>query len=674
MSPSGRKRTLIRAALDVGFRRQKRTKPLELGHVLGGRTLERPFEAYEGDEPYVFVCYSHDDKAFVYPELTRLRDSGVHIWYDEGISPGSEWSDALAQKIEGCVAFLYFITPRSVETEHCRREPNFAVSESRRVLAVHLVPTHLPGGLKLTLSNRQAILKYEESHSAYESKLARAIGDVRSPDTSGTLTTDAIRDRRDEYPPRKSTTPAIAVLPFTNMSSDPEQAFFSDGISEDILNGLAQSADLVVRPRSSSFQFSAARQDSQAIGRRLNVSYVVEGSVRRSGNRVRVSAQLIDVASNRSIWSQRFDHELTDIFAVQDAITSEILSALNARLHFGKRTMAFASNEAHDAFLRGRHHFNRYESSEAEKWLTTAVELDPDNARIWALRANVNAFQSANNEQPNAGEQRTRRRAFIERALSIDPDNVSALANRALMDTHYVERNYQGAVDELVRLVTLHPNNEMALGYLLIVLAAIGNVDLLARVSRHLLHLAPFSFSANVGGILYCTALFCSVVDGSEQLRTALDEFHRKGFRYAYLDVQLALVEHDPAALRAIAGRDGADDWTRGWCLSLAAYLEGDFERASALMEKADEALSYVAHSRSMRTALIRRDLDGALMHFRESILAAEQHPITSNRGEVGLCAVFPELYADPRYMAIRKEFGLDPESTAKINVPELPF
>ena len=109
--------------------------------------MERPFEAYEGDEPYVFVCYSHDDKAVVYPELTRLKDAGFHIWYDEGISPGSEWSDAIAQKIEHSAVFLYFVTPQSVSTEHCRREVNFALGKSCRILSVHLVPTQIPGGV-----------------------------------------------------------------------------------------------------------------------------------------------------------------------------------------------------------------------------------------------------------------------------------------------------------------------------------------------------------------------------------------------------------------------------------------------------------------------------------------------------------------------------------------------
>ena len=111
--------------------------------------MERPFQAYEGDEPYVFVCYAHDDIALVYPEIARLKDSDFNIWYDEGISPGSEWSDSVASHIEGCAAFLYFVTPCSADTEHCRREVNFALEQPCGMLAVHLEPTELPSGLKL---------------------------------------------------------------------------------------------------------------------------------------------------------------------------------------------------------------------------------------------------------------------------------------------------------------------------------------------------------------------------------------------------------------------------------------------------------------------------------------------------------------------------------------------
>ncbi|MGD8418201.1 MAG: TIR domain-containing protein [Pseudomonadales bacterium] len=154
--------------------------------------MERPFQAYEGDEPYVFVCYSHEDRALVYPEITRLKETGIRIWYDEGIAPGSEWSDMLASRIEACAAFLYFVTSRSVISERCRREVNYALEQPCGMLAVHLEPTELPSGLKLTLSNRQAILKYDEPQDVYETRLSHAIWDAQRRDMQEAPSTNTL--------------------------------------------------------------------------------------------------------------------------------------------------------------------------------------------------------------------------------------------------------------------------------------------------------------------------------------------------------------------------------------------------------------------------------------------------------------------------------------------------
>jgi tetratricopeptide (TPR) repeat protein len=137
--------------------------------------MERPFAAYDGDEPFVFVCYAHDDQGVVYPELVWLKDAGVNIWYDEGISPGAEWSDEIADGITGCGTFVYFISPQAIASEHCRRELNFALSHNVKVQAVHLEPTTIERGLALSLGNRQAILKHELGDARYRERLVEAL-------------------------------------------------------------------------------------------------------------------------------------------------------------------------------------------------------------------------------------------------------------------------------------------------------------------------------------------------------------------------------------------------------------------------------------------------------------------------------------------------------------------
>lgn len=139
--------------------------------------MDRPFAAYKGSEPYVFVSYAHEDNDSVYAEIQWLKDQGFNIWYDEGISPGSEWHQELADRIDDCSLFLYFVTPRSARSEHCQREVHYAIDHGMQLLAVHLEETELPGGVDLSLSSIQAIIRHELSDLDYRIKLLKGTGD-----------------------------------------------------------------------------------------------------------------------------------------------------------------------------------------------------------------------------------------------------------------------------------------------------------------------------------------------------------------------------------------------------------------------------------------------------------------------------------------------------------------
>jgi hypothetical protein len=140
--------------------------------------MHRPFSAYIGDEPYVFVSYAHKDSSVVYPELVWLKDSGFRIWYDEGIEAGTEWTEALATAIRQAKLCLYFVTKNSVQSQNCRNEVNFAVQHELPLLVVYLEETELPDGLSLTLSSTQAILKHELRPHEYEQKLRSRMMDL----------------------------------------------------------------------------------------------------------------------------------------------------------------------------------------------------------------------------------------------------------------------------------------------------------------------------------------------------------------------------------------------------------------------------------------------------------------------------------------------------------------
>ena len=188
--------------------------------------------------------------------------------------------------------------------------------------------------------------------------------------------------------------PSIAVLAFNNMSGDPEQEYFSDGISEDIITDLSKLSELHVIARNSAFTYKGKPVDVKQVGRELGVHYVLEGSVRKAGNRVRVTGQLIDVASGAHIWADRFDRDLTDIFAVQDELTREIISALKIKLTPEKKDRLTRKNtidvEAYNLFLRGRERMwlhTRIGNIEARNLLGRAVTINPDFAAAHACIA-----------------------------------------------------------------------------------------------------------------------------------------------------------------------------------------------------------------------------------------------------------------------------------------------
>ncbi len=181
---------------------------------------------------------------------------------------------------------------------------------------------------------------------------------------------------------------SVAVLPFENLSDDPRQEYFSDGISEEILNALTQLEDLKVAGRTSSFQFKGKQADLLDIGNKLKVSNILEGSVRRQGNRVKITAQLISIKDGYHLWSQQYERTVDDVFAIQEEIAMAITQKLkvtlleNEKIEIGERLTE--NTEAYDAYLRARYFWNRRELIESEKYFKKAIELDPSYAAAYA--------------------------------------------------------------------------------------------------------------------------------------------------------------------------------------------------------------------------------------------------------------------------------------------------
>lgn len=259
--------------------------------------------------------------------------------------------------------------------------------------------------------------------------------------------------------------PSIAVLPFTNMSGDPEQEYFADGITEDIITELSRFNSLFVVARNSSFVFRGRSVDVREIGSKLGVGYVLEGSVRRAGNRIRVTAQLITVSNGAHVWANRFDDELTDVFAVQDEIARTIVSTIIGRVedHQSARKLQVSACDlsAYDQVLRGQKFFHEFTSASYERASTcfhAAIAADAGFARARSLLAVAEVYRWFWDDEPSRLE---RALGFAADALALDPHD--SRGNMAMGVAHLFCMNHAQAEHHLVHACELNPNDDLAI-------------------------------------------------------------------------------------------------------------------------------------------------------------------------------------------------------------------
>ena len=285
---------------------------------------------------------------------------------------------------------------------------------------------------------------------------------------------------------------SIAVLPFVNMSSDTEQEFFSDGITEEILNALAAVKELKVAGRTSSFAFKGQNDDLRKIGDTLGVEHILEGSVRKAGTTVRITAQLIQVEDGFHMWSETYDRELTDIFAIQDEIASEILNQLKAKL-LDEELDAMVSDrtdpEVYDLYLLAKQRIYRRTRGAIEsaaELLDQAIAKDPNYAPAHAQRAVATMLLSDNSygTTPQVETDKAAKK-IIDRAIELDPQSADAWAALGLYHTNR-PTEHEEAIAALTKALSINPNLVDAGNWLQIVLQGTGDARGSLEILEHL--------------------------------------------------------------------------------------------------------------------------------------------------------------------------------------------
>jgi len=298
--------------------------------------------------------------------------------------------------------------------------------------------------------------------------------------------------------------PSIAVLPFVNMSDDQANEYFSDGLSEELLNLLAKIPQLHVAGRTSSFKFKGTNEDLRVIGEQLNVDNVLEGSVRKSGPRLRITAQLIDTENGYHLWSETYDRDLTDIFQIQDEIAKNVVGALRVHLLGEQVTLATKGTtvtEAYNLFLQGNYFLAHSSADNLQKAIDSfqrAIELDPNFARAYVGLSFAVAQQVGGWTMSSGGgfaEGYARVRAYAERAYALDPesaDTLIAMSNAILL----ADWDFAANARYNERALSIEPANSALLevrGFDLLVLGRVEEAEaLLAKATE----IDPLSVSA----------------------------------------------------------------------------------------------------------------------------------------------------------------------------------
>ena len=405
----------------------------------------------------IFLSYARDDVDAATQLAQAIAEAGHEVWWDHELHGGSRFAREIDRALKDAEAVVVLWSPAAVESAWVQDE----AAEGRD--SERLVPVSI-GSAKPPLGFRQfhtIDLGSWDGRGRPEAlaEVLDAIGRTCAPGDAGT-------NPAASAPPEKAKEKAsICVLPFENISGDPEQSYFSDGITEDIITDLSHVSSLDVTSRNSAFVYKGRRVSIPEVARELRVQHVLEGSVRKVGNRVRITAQLIEGATDKHLWAERYDRDLDDIFAVQDDISRSIVAALKIRLA-ASESRAIAqrgtnSPEAYRFYLMARRYWVGGWSRRRPviiRLCEKALELDPEYARAWALLSICQAdlrFTADNSGQYGL--------EAAERALELDPN---------LADAHAAKAR---------------------------ILAARGNYDDAWKFHERALELDPESYEVNVG-------------------------------------------------------------------------------------------------------------------------------------------------------------------------------
>jgi serine/threonine protein kinase/Tfp pilus assembly protein PilF len=450
-----------------------------------------------------------------------------------------------------------------------------------------------------------------------------------------------------------TTKTAIAVLPFTNLGTDKEQEYFSDGLSEELLNVLSKNPKLQVISRTSAFSFKGTKTDLKTIAEKLNVTHILEGSVRKAGNQLRITAQLIEVASDSHLWSQTYDRQMENIFAVQDDIAASVSEALKVTLEGSQTPNAQQTNpEAYNAYLQGRYFLDRLSKDDLEKamgYFEQALKIDPNYARAWVGLSQVRTFQAGFGYEP-VDKAIPKARNEVQKALDLDPNLGEAYAAMGRIKAN-LELDWTGADAAYKRALELEPTNTSALRDTAYLAATLGRFDEAIELSRRAIELDPLQTRAHAG--LAINAYRAGQLEMAKRaIQKALELNPQRPAAHTILGC-IYLAQSKPEEALVEMQKEQIPIW-RGHGLALGYYATGKRKEADAALSEYIQEHQNVAAFQIAEIYAFRGETDKAF-EWLERAYRQRDGGIAQMKGD----PLLRNLERDPRYTAFLKKMKL---------------
>jgi TolB-like protein/tetratricopeptide (TPR) repeat protein len=644
--------------------------------------------AASGASKTVFISYASSDAEVVHKVCQYLESRDVPCWLaPRDVKPGAQYADAIVRAINEAKVLVLVMSASAVDSAHVAREVERAASKRKPIIPFRIDGAALNPELEYFLSNAQWIDAPSLGMAAALAKLTEAVGQgstmslpthPRVHRGDGTVKRVAIAASitlglavaialgvhlwNSNHPgalgPAVAGIPdkSIAVLPFTDMSEKKDQEYFADGMAEEVLDLLAKVPGIRVIGRTSSFQFKGKSEDLRAIGSALGAAYVVEGSVRRSGDRVRVTAQLIGTQDGSHLWSETYDDDVGDVLKVQDRIAAGLVRALQVTVGADDMLVrpVLKNSEGYDLLLRGRHVFDRFDKDGLESaavYFQQALELDPTSVRAaeW-LAAAHEWIAEYGFVPPREGFERAR--ASAQRALELDPR--SGPAHSLLASIHVVyDWDWTAAARE--HQLALETDRRNSIGAVDLD-RALGHWDEAVRNLNSAFAVDPLfaAYHGILGMIRYRTG---NLPEAEAELHKALGispTYHRGHRRLG----QIFLAEGQVDAALEEMQRETADGG-RDLGLAIVYYdmkraADSNAALARLIKERAGDRAYQIAEARAYRS-----EIDEAFVWLDR---AYEQKDVELFwiKGD----PLLEKLVGDPRYKAFMAKMNLPAEDT----------